>query len=124
MTVQEKIANFKKVIAQLKKGWCRGSYARDNTGISVDFGDPRACSWCLMGAMYVVIAPTAQKPSHLSGTEGGIRSALVSELSSTLALTDAPERNLIPFNDEVCQTQEDAIDLIRKTINRLEGINV
>lgn len=31
--------------------WCQGQFAKDCTGLHINSRDPRACQWCLEGAL-------------------------------------------------------------------------
>ena len=37
---------------RLVKGWCQGPAAKDKWGQGVEVESPRACKWCLIGAMW------------------------------------------------------------------------
>jgi len=54
---------LERALARLKAGeaWTQHAFARDDAGVEVDPSDPRAASWCALGAVYAELkAPFAE----------------------------------------------------------------
>ena len=86
------------VRALLEGGWCRGSFAMDDSGKKENPDSPDACRFCLVGAVLRVCR---------SGTReiGEIVRALEKELGS---------HDLVPFNDT--HTKAQVIAFVSRTI--------
>jgi hypothetical protein len=51
LTKREK-QTLRRAKALIKKGWCKGSFARDKNGMGVPFNSPQAVKFCMLGAVY------------------------------------------------------------------------
>lgn len=56
------VAHLRRMRRRIVKGWCQGAYARDKFQRGIDYKNPKACSWCLLGALYA----TSKGADHLS----------------------------------------------------------
>lgn len=56
---QSTYANLIAVRKLIKKGWCRGVEARTRWGTPVYYDSPKACSFCLTGAINKICPPLA-----------------------------------------------------------------
>jgi hypothetical protein len=80
LTVLETLQQTRELLSKPQR-WTRGTLARDSRGLPVSPEDPKACRFCLMGAMYRV--------TSLDSDYAG-----VTELSAYRALLD-----LIPLDE-------------------------
>lgn len=61
------------VAALLRRGHCKGSFARDADGEDVTATSRRACSWCLIGAVQAVTPPASSRRNMvLEAVCGGV----------------------------------------------------
>ena len=87
----------------IEKGWTQGVRARDRAGEPAPAGDPRACSFCLLGAF----ARTCEE-SSVDSSNGRLRALLA------LWTAKATAKGIAAYNDEPGRTKEDVIALIDK----------
>ena len=66
----------------LKKGWCRGSMARDKGGKAVSPNSDKAVAWCLWGSLYAEV--------YLQGS--AIQEAMFQCPADMMEFNDAPGR--------------------------------
>lgn len=50
------ILAVRNVRALIESGWCQNQMAVDADDVEVPYNSPRACKWCLLGAIYQVSA--------------------------------------------------------------------
>jgi len=50
MSLKKSLIEVKSLIDTPEK-WCKYKYARDSSGIPVSYKSPRACSFCILGAV-------------------------------------------------------------------------
>jgi hypothetical protein len=93
----------------IQQGWTKHSYARNSEGISVNENDPKACSWCLMGAKYRALHEKA--PSMIVIYSGIIDNLFAKTINSYA---------LINWNDFHVAKKEDVLEMLDKTIQRAE----
>ena len=92
------LESLKQGRARIATGWCRGKLANDKDGLTVDPGDPTACSWCAAGAV-------------------DDRAAEVFALNTTRGASGG----LYRWNDADARVRDDVLDLYDRTIARLEA---
>lgn len=85
----------------VEKGWTQGARARSVEGGLVPAGDPRACSFCLLGAF-------AQVCNDLQVGSSDARFRALSALWTAKATT----KGIAAYNDEAGRTKEDILALI------------
>lgn len=85
----------------VEKGWTQGARARSAEGGLVPPGDPRACSFCLLGAF----ARTCEE-SSVDSSNGRLRALLA------LWTAKATAKGIAAYNDEAGRTKEDILALI------------
>lgn len=102
----------RKVRAQIEKGWCRGKLARDKDGNETEPKNPRACSWCLVGACIAAIPPDE------SEADLAARRAFVNRLR------DETGQDRAWFNDAEGRTKEQVIEAIDRAIERCEHLEL
>lgn len=110
---------LEKIKATLTKGWCKGAYARDTNGDLTNYTRSDACSWCIMGAVWLHTKPPFQEIKRLRlGYE--ISKTLEQEGVSIPAFHKGATNRLIYFNDIKCHSADEAIEIVEKTIQRLK----
>ena len=89
------IEKLKQARSLIERGWCRGAYARDVESESVDIASPRACSWCLDGALKAVSVDYETNKIVNRFTDG---------------------MGLWAFNDAVAKGKEDVLAILDRAI--------
>lgn len=51
VTPQTQIDVIDLAMERLERGWCKNAMAIDDEGFEVRMGNPKACSWCMVGAV-------------------------------------------------------------------------
>lgn len=92
------LAPIRELLAD-KARWCRGAYARDCTDETVSLLDPRACKWCLAGAVYITYGPG---------------SVAVEKVSAELLRRLEPSKGIAVFNDSPETTHADILALLEE----------
>ena len=87
--------------------WCKRAAALDSGGGMAIPESPRACRWCLVGAMWKVIHDLK------SGAYFKLRQALLSRLPAGI-------QALGEFNDNPMTTHRDVLSLLDRVIRELE----
>lgn len=87
---------------RVEKGWTKGAYARDATGVSVNERSPKAVAWCASGAIRSVIRNDVAHAARLA------LESVVDYQGSW-----AP---LVGFNDDEATTQADVLALYDRAI--------
>jgi len=102
----ETIETLKAMRVKLAAGWTRDAAARDARGRSVNSDDEKACSYCLLGALWSMekyrLEPTVEAALLRTLKKGGVKDQLAT------------------YNDTPGRTQEEILALVDKTIERLE----
>lgn len=80
-------------------GWCRRAFATDADGHPVDERDPRACRWCLAGAVCV-------EPDNAA------IDAAIGELEQEIHARDGFPYAVVAWNDAHGRTKEEVLSLI------------
>ena len=91
--------------------WTRGAFARDRKGGPVTPFNPRACQWCVTGAI---------NATSSIGCACANRGAALA-LWKTLVERGDHTRLVAQFNDDPCTAHADVLALLDATIERLEG---
>ena len=89
-------------------GWCRGSDARDATGLAVPPGDPTATEWSLLGALGLVAA-------HGDVALDDLATALAA-LAELIA-----DPSLSHWNDEPGRTKDEVVATLGRAHSALEN---
>lgn len=99
----------------LERGWNKYAFALDDNNWRIRYDDPKACSWCLTGAiwkanfeLYPEVVSTLQKTPY---------KIIFRKMLDILKL----DTNLTKWNDQPERKKEDVIDLINKTIKELQA---
>lgn len=103
---------LKRAREKLDAGWTQGAYARDESGKVVDFVDPLAKSFCLIGAYRsaAVEMLNASKTGWWQDTEPG--RFIVAKIGTESGVL---------WNDRSERTKEEVLELLDQTIaNALE----
>ena len=88
--------------ANVKKGWCQESSAKDTYGFSVAYWQPEACFWCIMGAIWKACGSI--DAIHGEKAEAVIRDIL-------------DEKYISQWNDKPGRTKQEVLDLFDKAIS-------
>ena len=122
MNKDKKIKLLEEAKVLIAKGWTQEVYARDADGNSCEATADRACQWCLTGALDAVCGGAHNKecPSM----------RLWTEVENTLIEDGAVERynndinggfaDSVAWNDYYGRCQQDVIDVLTRTIERLQ----
>lgn len=106
----ETVEILKAMRVKLANGWTQGVAARNANGVEVLSVDPKACSYCLMGALWSL---------------GKVRRKSAVEIELIQTLRDAGIKAMLPtYNDAPGRTKEEILALVDKTIERLESAGV
>lgn len=89
--------------ALIAKGWCRGTAAKDKANRPVPVGDPAACKFCSVGALWRV------SPHELYG---------VFDTTTKLLSSLTPDQNIAGFNDSK-RNKRDVLRIFDKVIATL-----
>jgi hypothetical protein len=82
----------------IEKGWTQRAFARDRDGRKVLASDPRACKWCIGGAIYLAY------PDQTAWLEAVAKlRKVIGDIALPTWWNDAPER-----------THEEVIEACRK----------
>ena len=106
---------YNKAADLIEKGWTQQAFARDEAGWGIHPGEKGAVSWCLSGALWVVICgdmPFDKTPKHAK--------LILYRLFENLRLGELPAR----WNDSPGRTKGQVASLLRNTAARsrlLEG---
>ena len=107
--------------------WIQGESARDDKGYSVNASSDCATRFCLTGAAYhITFDTTGDTEEYLDN----IRESVFSEICKTLGEVPTPHENydlvdelwdiLVDYNDKAERTYENIIEVLDKTIRRLD----
>lgn len=110
VTVAETLELAQKLV---KNGWTRGAPARTYKGKPVDVDDPKACRFCMIGA----ISRSAHDLKDFRGYSERFTDAVV-EVNRQM-ITEGNRRSIIGFND-LDAKKKDVIALFQRTIDRLK----
>lgn len=99
MTSEHRLKVLRKTLQTVENGWCRGTYAKDNMDRHVDWWDPKATRFCLVGALL---------------KSGGAQMVLFLRRRLPRLFTQ-----LHAFND--CGSKEIVVDFLKGIINELEA---
>ena len=104
--------------SRIARGWCQNAEAMRAGGVGVPATDPRACAWCLTGAVRSSVYEPGGPDLSLEAYELAIRvrRLLVDVLAPQI--WDVPTFVLQDWNDEDGRTQADVLALIDKTIEQ------
>ena len=112
--------------ALLEKGWVAGHYAVDDLGTLVDVQHPRACKFCLGGAVQCVTRRPLPPMYRglLDETYRGLfdetYDAIANLLCHSIAVTTlGSTRSMAGFNDS--HTQQDVLDVVDSALSELIG---
>lgn len=89
-----------------EKGWCQGELAKGEHGESVDLLDPRAASFCLLGAIRCQRETTSVNARISAGIH--LASAVGSLRTDWLTVPD--------YNDAPGRTKEEIMEVLTKAI--------
>jgi hypothetical protein len=64
--IQDQAVLMKARALLVERGWCQGAMARDAAGQSVNYDDPRAASYCSVGAVYAASGWPAENLTALA----------------------------------------------------------
>jgi hypothetical protein len=94
--------------------WTKGAYARDVHGTTVKIGDPSACQFCLMGAVYLAL-----RELDISQRNEGA-SMLIHDIRTRLS---SPSKGLMvaDFNDAPETTHQDVMNLLAEAREKVNA---
>ena len=101
--MNEVLQVFDVAVARIRRGHCKGAYARDASGNAVDSDHPLAVCWCLLGAIGEDVRPTINT--------GRAAYAAVRRLTDVRGSTG--------FNDDPATTSADVIALLERAASTL-----
>lgn len=98
--------------------WCKKFYAVDRDGSSVSLDSPKACRWCLSGAIMAELPPRRIRPA--------VEDELRAWCYISLTLGDGKTESLASWQDLPETTHGDVMQLLDRCIARAEreGVHV
>ncbi len=99
------VDGLKKVREILANGWTQEASARDAEGEPLFSTDPRACSFCILGAVWRAV-----------GYENQMESRLVYALRNAIG----EDAKLVSYNDTPGRTQDEMLALVDKAIENIK----
>lgn len=99
--IRDKIANH----------WIKGDYARDASGDDVDTTSPKACTWCLVGAIESETLGSKRPYFEDTNTKDTLyykTKKLITDVAQVV--------NLESYNDKSTTTKEDILAIVDKAI--------
>ncbi len=100
------IDGLKQVRDLLEKGWTQEASARDADGEPLLSTDTRACSFCILGAVWRAVA----------GHDNPMESRLVYALRNAIG----EDAKLVAYNDTPGRTQDEILALVDKAIENIK----
>ena len=94
-----------------RERWTQGAYARNHEGGEVDWEDPSAVCWCLMGGLNICYPP------GLDGNYTDESRKAFSRIHSYFAAQDMYVDSFVAWQDSHERTFEDILELV-------EGANI
>ncbi len=91
----------------LASGWAQDFFARDCDGHFTDYANPKACAWCVIGAVYRVVGEVSNSGPKAERT--------------FLALGFSGWPAAARWNDTEGRTKEEVLARFDEAIARLEG---
>ena len=95
-------------------GWVQRKEAQDEQGLLCDPNNPRACSYCVSGAVSRAAFDQAREGSATAGYYA--RRALYGQIEETLRFHEG----LVHWNDRDGRTLEEVVDLIDRSLSTLK----
>lgn len=110
-TQSEVVAALDSLHKLITKGWCQGYSAKDKDGIPVAANSPKACCWCLSGAMILMLLR-----EEIGGT---IHTYVLNAITKEIQ----PGFYYIPdYNDSPGRTKEEVLGKITSAREKLDTI--
>lgn len=121
-TLSKKILVLQAAKVKLTQGWCQKQFALNSEKKQVSSYDEQACSFCLIGSLTAgsyaagIVDENKMMPQD-------IYLSLVADLNQTIDGFSGSIKSLINFNDLEGRQQQEVIEMVDKTIARLETYN-
>ncbi len=104
---------------RLEKGWTQRPEARDVDGSPVDAWDKSATSFCLLGSLVPSSMELQGQEEHLTNAE--VRYLITDSIKKTIHPEEPSLVNIALFNDSPSCTKEKVLDVMDRTITRLQA---
>lgn len=122
MSKTKKIQGIRRVKKILSRGWCKGFWALNKEGASVDIMNHRACAWCLRGAIARAVCELKFPLNYIHAMSDEIVQDFPKPLSGK------PRRRFVETNGDIIMrfndAEETALNVIKdcldKTVKRLQ----
>ena len=105
--------------AYVRRGWTQGADARDIEGKPVELNDPKACSWCMGGALDAAFGAMFGGGGY-DARYAGYDLMLRTHAAVMRRLTEK-WLSVVDFNDDERRTQEEVVALLEATAALLEA---
>lgn len=115
----EKVINtLEKIRAKLNRGWCQGEYAQDKNDKWVEMTSPKATKFCLVGAIFTILNPASVKPENFKRPLLDLICEEIRKSCHQMYPGQKPQA-LISYNEMCFKTQQDALDVLNMTLQRI-----
>lgn len=98
---------LKRARALVERGWCQGTYSRDERGVA-SLSKSQDCSWCSVGAL-----------DTAAGSDSDKYLAAYDELAT--AITPGGDVGVVKWNDAPGRTQAEVLAMFDRAIASLEA---
>ena len=102
-----------KMVRLIQKGWCQGYSAEDQDGRPLMAEDPRACRWCLTGALGLAVFEAVADSRRGAVYDRFLQQWATANRAHLYSLRSGQpghiEEAMIEFNDQDCMTQDEVV---------------
>lgn len=116
-----KLEVLRKAEELVDHGWTQGVYVRDPAGCAINYRSSSACKFCLDGALikatYIVIGENRFTYENMLK---GVRKLVASWLLGW-SNQDEDANKITMFNDHIITNQSDVMEVLQKTIEKVEN---